>query len=100
MLSGCAGLPTGEPINTTPINDQAYITWIRIDDQFDLQKECQKLGLSAGIGYEIVGCAVFNLKKHTCTIFAANPQTLNDEKTTILGHEALHCFDGSFHKEQ
>jgi hypothetical protein len=105
ILFGCASspagentyLPVGEAIKTEAVNDQVDITWIRFEDPEKLRKECENLGLKAKKGMIIAACASFNLEKKICKIYALNPKTLNDERTTLLGHETKHCFDGKYH---
>lgn len=102
LLAGCATTPLGKadmptPINTTIVNNEAHITWIRFDDPVVLEQTCNFIGLKAKVGYKIVACAQFNLKTKKCTIFALNPQFLDDDRMTSLGHEVKHCFDGEYH---
>jgi len=98
-LPACAGnyLPMGEPIKTEIVNSQVYITWIRFEDHEQVKEECERMGVTAKKGHRVVACASFDIEKQTCTIYALNPQTLNDQRTTLLGHEVKHCFDGSYH---
>lgn len=42
--------------------------------------------------------AVAYWKGNRCTIYALEPDYDMDLKMILLGHEALHCFRGSFHK--
>lgn len=42
--------------------------------------------------------AVAFWKGNRCTIYALEPEYDMDWNMTLLGHEALHCFRGNFHK--
>lgn len=102
LLSGCALLPTNTvsrsiPIDTTIVNSQVYITWIRFDVPAKVEMECMAMGIIPKPRHRIVACSAFDLKKRTCTIFALNPKVLDGDEMTVLGHEMKHCFDGAFH---
>lgn len=44
-----------------------------------------------------LGCASFNLDTHTCTVYVPLSTTVDDQATTVLGHEVMHCAYGRYH---
>ena len=74
----------------TPVNDEVTITWKRFDSYKEVSNAC-------GVD-NVKGCASYNLKNKTCTIYSLNPRGLDDIATCTLGHEAKHCFDGAYHE--
>jgi len=96
FLTGCAAFDS--PVNKIGyIADSSNITWMRYDTQQEVEQACNKLGLIATAGNQILACAQWNVIAKTCVIHAQVPETLDDEATTNLGHEFLHCFTGLFH---
>lgn len=99
-LTGCSALSgqvDDEIIDSTVVNNEVHVKWIRFEDPVVLEEECLKLGLTVKPFHAIRACATFNLEAKTCTIYVRNPRTLNGEAMNSLGHEIKHCFDGSFH---
>lgn len=69
---------------------KTLVTWVLADDvQKICEAESRKRGLG-GFGYGVDACA-FWTSGH-CTIVTSARPTLHQ-----LGHEAWHCFSGSFH---
>ena len=70
--------------------NHSVVTWRAVDNvQATCNSESLKRG-NGGFGYTLEACSFWN--GNQCTIITA-------KKTTIhaLGHETLHCFQGSFH---
>jgi hypothetical protein len=85
VLPGCAYTPF---IDTGRNETTVTITWVNED----VAEECYRL--TAKVAY---GCAAF--VKDKCHIWAPMPQGTDDTHSfEILGHEALHCFIGNWHK--
>ncbi len=66
------------------------VTWIPVDNlQATCEAESRKRG-NKGFGYTLEACSFW--KDNTCTIYTPKKASLH-----MLGHETLHCFQGSFH---
>lgn len=44
-----------------------------------------------------VGCARIHHDTKVCEVFAPRPDSVDDAKTAVLGHEVLHCILGKYH---
>jgi len=88
FLVGCQ-----ETINPTTIKKSVTIDWRPTED---IDKTCREKSHTTTTK-PIKGCA--HPDKDKCTIYSPMPQTVDDEQTTTLGHEVLHCFRGSYHKK-
>jgi hypothetical protein len=44
-----------------------------------------------------VGCARILHDENVCEVYVSRPETVNDAKTGVLGHEVLHCITGKYH---
>ena len=67
-----------------------------------LQDKCAELGAWGGVNPHIkrpVGCDAFNLDTNTADIYAEKPREVDDERTTVLGHELLHALEGKYHSQ-
>ena len=92
LLTGC------NTFQTTPVNNEVTITWVRYNSEAAVDEKCKSLSKSTSTYRTILGCAVPNLKAKTCTIYTVNPRGLDDRHTCTLGHETKHCFDGAYHE--
>ena len=75
--------------------DSTNVTWIRVDNgqiQAACERESRKRG-QGGFGYSIQGCSFWDNSHSACTIITPKYTTIHN-----LGHEALHCFQGDYHK--
>jgi hypothetical protein len=43
------------------------------------------------------GFSVWSSQDIVCDVYYIKPTTVNDPKTTVLGHEVMHCIYGSYH---
>lgn len=90
-------IPTVEVIEMTPTKDEKIVEteWIRdaglVRKRFDKWIEDPNTeGLPVGLA---------EMRDGSCTIYAFEPDHLNDERGfEILGHELYHCFRGHFHE--
>lgn len=99
LLFGCVGTSvSSEVVKIDTVLNKVTITWITYDSAFTLQQACVAAGVVVKKGRFIRGCAQPNRREGTCIIHAQIPEHVNDTKTLVLGHEALHCFAGAFHK--
>ena len=101
LISGCAVSdvkPSPEPVIFDDFVIRSSILWVMYDNRLDVIAACEALGLKAKAKHRIMACATYSLPTNTCTIYAKIPEFVNDEDTTFLGHEMLHCFIGAFHK--
>ncbi len=85
-----------KPFNTRANNvNKITIDWVTTNN---VQKECEKESRSRGLGgfgYALDACAFWTHNSITgsrCTIITAKVTNMG-----TLGHEARHCFQGSFH---
>lgn len=46
-----------------------------------------------------IGCAVAHHAEARCTVYVSKPEHVDDARTTVLGHEVLHCAIGRYHSE-
>ena len=91
LLAGCA---TAEP----PKGGNVDVVWHRVDDP---QAACQTLSKRVEL-YRVLGCSRWNDVRadgsRVCSIYAPMPRSERDtERLATLGHELMHCFDGSWH---
>ena len=91
LLAGCA---TAEP----PRGGNVDVVWHRVDDP---QAACQTLSKRVEL-YRVLGCSKWNDARadgsRICSIYAPMPRSERDtERLATLGHELMHCFDGSWH---
>jgi hypothetical protein len=91
LLVGCA---SAEP----PRGANVAVAWHRVDDP---QSACQTLSKRVEL-YRILGCSKWNDARpdgsRVCSIYAPMPRSERDtERLATLGHELMHCFDGSWH---
>ena len=45
------------------------------------------------------GFAIWSPNDNVCTIYTLTPKRIDDDRTTTLGHEMLHCLIGKYHGE-
>ena len=94
LLAGCTTkpyvpMPPAKSIFTSPI------TWITAESD-EVRKVCDQLYGPALIG-KFHGCAY--KKDGMCYIYTPAPRDESDRTAMmIIGHEALHCFIGEFHR--
>jgi hypothetical protein len=74
------------------------IAWHRVDDP---QAACRTLSKRVEL-YRVLGCSKWNDVRRdgsrVCSIYAPMPRSERDtERLATLGHELMHCFDGSWH---
>jgi hypothetical protein len=91
LLGACA---SPEP----PRGGNVGVVWHRVDDP---QAACQSLSKRVEL-YRILGCSKWNDVRpdgsRVCSIYAPMPRNERDtERLATLGHELMHCFDGSWH---
>ena len=89
LLAGCAAAPA-PPQGAGDVQ----VVWVRVDDA---QRACQ--GLAGRKAFLAVhGCARWSAEQRRCEIYAPVPRSERDlERFATLGHELMHCFDGSWH---
>jgi len=71
-------------------------------EQRQVRERCASLGVWGGripTTASPVGCTVYNMETKHATIYASRPTALNDERTTVLGHELWHVVAGKYHEE-
>lgn len=102
MLAGCASAPA-EPV-TPKRNDREFAMVVVFGSENTVRDKCMNLGawgakqIAGRMKGQEVGCAAFNLDTKQCTVYVPEPTRLDDNRTTILGHEVLHCVYGpSYH---
>ena len=89
-----------EPITPTAHRDTVQIKVVWLPTNAAVQRTCSELGAWGGVNPHVhfyVGCNAYNHETNVCTIYTVEPTDLDDEKTRVLGHEALHCFEGVYH---
>lgn len=91
VLAGCAG---AQP----PREGKIDVVWNRVEDP---QKPCERLSGRPEL-FRILGCSKWNDVRpdgsRVCSIYAPMPRDERDtQRLATLGHELMHCFDGSWH---
>jgi hypothetical protein len=91
LLGACA---TPQP----PRNGNVDVVWNRVEDA---HATCQRLSGRTEL-FRILGCSRWNEVRpdgsRVCSIYAPMPRSERDtERLATLGHELMHCFDGSWH---
>ena len=77
----------------TEMKTTMHITWVT--DQKEINKATKKW--MREYPEPITALALWD--GNNCTIYTKVPKHLDDKYMTLLGHEILHCFRGSFHKD-
>lgn len=91
LLSACAA---AEP----PRGGTVDVVWNRVDDP---QAACEGASGRREM-FRVLGCSKWNDVRRdgsrVCSIYAPMPRSERDtERLATLGHELMHCFDGSWH---
>ena len=89
LVTGCAAAPAG-PVRA----ERVEVVWTKAED---IQRVCE--GLSGRKEFlSILGCSRWSEDRGRCEIYAAAPRSERDvERFATLGHELMHCFEGSWH---
>ncbi len=90
VLAGCAA--------AEPPRGKVDVVWNRVDDP---QAACARVSGRREL-FRVLGCSKWNDAQpdgsRVCSIYAPMPRSERDtERLATLGHELLHCFDGSWH---
>lgn len=99
-LSGC--LQQGEPIKPAREMDTFTLRVVMLERD-KVAKTCVALGAwpaevaGKAIKHRDLGCAVTRVDAKDCTVYVPRPLYVDDEATTVLGHEVLHCALGRYH---
>ena len=67
------------------------------------QRVCAQMGAWGGVDPKVhqnVGCNSYDSVTNVCELYLAEPTTVDDSKTTVLGHELYHCFSGAYHTQE
>jgi hypothetical protein len=88
FLAGCAAAPEA------PRPAEMEVVWMRVEDP---QRACE--GLSGRKEFFAVhGCSRWSVERRRCEIYAPAPRSERDlQRFATLGHELMHCFEGSWH---
>jgi hypothetical protein len=94
LVLALAGCVTQPPPREATID----VVWNRVEDP---HKACQQLSGRSEL-FRILGCSKWNDAgadgSRVCSIYAPMPRSEHDtERLATLGHELMHCFDGSWH---
>lgn len=84
------------PLTETDIR----VKWVKFDSIDAVRTHCKSLvKRKEPVGKIFKACATFDLKAHTCAIYAVEPDPNKPfgEKMTLFGHELYHCFEGAYH---
>jgi hypothetical protein len=76
------------------------VKWMSREDVISTCKELKAWEITPR-GRKPVGCNVVYFYKDGTkkgVIIAEHPRVVDDDRTTVLGHETLHLFDGSYHE--
>ncbi len=84
FLGGCASL------EERPVKTGSTVSIITLERTYAATEECSKR-IAVAPGWKAVACAEYGNSLCKITMHPAAPDD-------ILGHEARHCFDGSWHR--
>lgn len=92
-----------EPVVPTRNESAVKVEVIFHDEPRSAVRTCHALGAWPGLTLEQVlrreaGCAAYYRDTNTCIVHVPRPVNVDDNATTILGHEVLHCFRGRYHQ--
>ena len=96
-MVGCAGIPSHEYADFTPLEaqqrqmNQIKITW---EVREDAAAFCKQRQMDKGVSVQgtHVACAVWSVQRQECHIVTGTVVS-----HVVLGHELRHCFEGHFH---
>jgi hypothetical protein len=89
LVSACAA-PSPAPTRASPVE----VVWMDVED---IQRVCERLSGRKEF-LSILGCSRWSEARGRCEIYAAAPRSERDvERFATLGHELMHCFEGSWH---
>lgn len=102
-----AGAAQAEPIVPTMEESQVSVVLKLWDSQRGLVRACMALGVWPGLDESTVlrnhpapGCNAYNHATKTCYIHTMRPSSVEDsDRVENAGHELLHCFLGTYHKQ-
>lgn len=83
MLVGCA---TVSPWYEGEQKDTVSVTWKRVAD---VDKVCREFPVATD--KKILGCS--RVEGNDCIIYTPVPKEVDDNDTTTVGHEVMHCFN-------
>jgi putative alpha-1,2-mannosidase len=102
FLFGCNN--TTGPQQTESVKVQRRLTHFTVTlvlaDQRTTVAKCVNMrtwGDTVPVGEGPYGCNSFNPATGEATIYATEPQNVDDAYTTLLGHELLHAYAGAYH---
>ena len=99
-LSGCQ--PQGEPIKPQREMDTFTLRVVMLEPD-QVVRTCVGLGAwpaqvaGQAAKHRDLGCAVTRVDAKDCTVYIPRPLYVDDDRTTVLGHEVLHCAIGRYH---
>jgi hypothetical protein len=100
-LGGCSQ-PEGEKIQPQRQMEEFTLKVVMLHRQ-QVVDTCVRLGAwpaahaAAAAKNRPVGCAVASPEEKRCTVYVPRPLFVDDQNTTVLGHEVLHCVVGRYH---
>lgn len=99
LLAACGG---GEPVQPKRELTSFTLRVVMLSRDAAAQA-CIDLGAwpsdqaEAAVKNRHLGCAVMRHDANECTVYVPRPLVIDDEATTVLGHEVLHCALGRYH---
>ena len=100
ILLGCV---QGEKVTPTREMESFTLHVVMLEPD-EVVQTCIRLGAwpadeaNAAAKHRHLGCAVARLDAKECTVYSPRPVTVDDQSTTVLGHEVLHCAFGRYHQ--
>ncbi len=97
LLVACS--PKAEPVNLQR-RTATLTVHLELNDQRITVGRCVALhtwGDTVPVGPGPYGCTTFDPATSTATIYATEPQQVDDAFTLLLGHEMLHAYGGAYH---
>jgi hypothetical protein len=96
LMQGCSDRPS-VPIKPTR-DDRTFEVSVLLTTPERAAEICAGYGVNEGFPASVErGCTRFFPDEKRCEIVAPTPTHVDDSRTTILGHELLHCVAGRYH---
>lgn len=76
------------------------VTWVESAAEMNaLRRQYGQPPIDTVIRTRLTGFSVLGRRdgEYVCLLFVQRPRRVDDERTTALGHEMLHCLTGEFH---
>jgi hypothetical protein len=102
MLIFAASAFAEEELIVPQVRREKVIVVVHWMSQNRVKEICSSMGAWGGVKPNVsfyIGCNAYHHDTNVCDVYLSDPRNLDDSKTTVLGHEVLHCFIGAYHEQ-